>query len=185
MNLFEFVMVLVSIIVGLGIAALLTGIANILRARPSVRTYWVHSTAIAMVSLAHVQVWWESWDLSVATEWSFIGLLMMLGSPVCLFLISHLLFPESLTDRDLSEYYYSMGSTVWLIGAAATLFGTLFRPIAFGASVLSLGNVATIPTALVCVILASTRDRRVHSVLVPIIFLTILFDTVLVTGVQG
>ena len=89
-------------------------------------------------------------------------------------------------DNALQERLRSLGDrSGFRETAAATLFGTLFRPIAFGASVLSLGNVATIPTALVCVILASTRDRRVHSVLVPIIFLTILFDTVLVTGVQG
>ncbi|MGI9628824.1 MAG: hypothetical protein ACR2QM_18460, partial [Longimicrobiales bacterium] len=123
MELFEFVMVLVSIIVGLGIAALLTGLANMLRARRTLgtrhalRTYWVHSLVIPMVFLALAQVWWESWGLSAVPEWSFLGLLMMLSSPICLFLISHLLFPESLTDVDLSEYYYTMGGTVWLIGA--------------------------------------------------------------------
>lgn len=110
---------------------------------------------------------------------------MMLGSPICLFLISHLLFPESLKEADLSEYYYTMGGSVWMIGAGAALLDTFSRPVAFGTSVLEAGNLATVPTVLVCLILASTRDRRVHSLLVPVIFLTILFDTVLVTGVQG
>jgi len=185
MELFEFVMVLVSIIVGLGIATLLTGVANLLRARGTVRLYWVHSLAVALVFLAHAQVWWESWDLNSAPQWSFGGLLMMLGSPICLFLISHLLFPETLRDADLSEYYFEMARVVWPIGAMATLIGTFFRPVAFGSSILETGNLATIPTLLLCFVLASTSARRIHSVLVPTIFLVILLDTVLVTAVQG
>ena len=46
MQLFEFLMVLVSIIVGLGVAELLTGLARLLRARKSVRFYWVHALLI-------------------------------------------------------------------------------------------------------------------------------------------
>lgn len=181
MELFEFVMVLVSIIVGLGMATLLTGVANFIRARRSISPYWVHTLLIPLVFLAHAQVWWESWSLSAAGEWSFVGLLMMLGSPICLFLISHLLFPESLTEAVLSDYYFEIAPVVWLLGAAASLIGTLFRPIAFGSSLLEVGNVATIPTVLICFILASTRDRRIHGVLVPAIFGVVWLDTVLIT----
>ena len=185
MELFEFVMVLVSIIVGLGITALLTGLADMLRARRTIRPYWVHSLVIVLVFLALAQVWWESWGLAAATEWSFVGLLMMLTSPICLFLISHLLFPETQAGTDYSEYYYSMGGAVWWIGAAAAISGTFFRPIVFGAPLAQAGNLATVPTVLVCVVLASTQDRRVHALGVPLIVLTILLDTLLVTGVQG
>ena len=185
MALFEFVMVLVSIIVGLGIATLLTGVANVLRSGESVRLYWVHSLAVVMVFLAHAQVWWESWDLNSVPEWSFGGLLMMLGAPICLFLISHLLFPESLSDVDLSEYYFSVARVVWPLGAATTLLGTLFRPVVFGTSVLEVGNAASIPATILCLILASTQNRRVHAVVVPAFLVLIWFDTILVSGVQG
>ena len=149
MQLFEFLMVLVSIIVGLGIATLLTGIASLIRVRGSIRPYWVHTVLIALVLLAHAQVWWESWGLSWASEWSFLGLLMMLGTPVCLFLISQLLFPESPSGVDLAEYYFQNSRILWLLGAGATLIGTLFRPIFFGAPLLEVGNLASAPTLLV------------------------------------
>ena len=185
MALFEFVMVLVSIIVGLGIATLLTGVADILRAGPAAKPYWVHSLVVVMVFLAHTQVWWESWDLNAAPQWSFGGLLMMLGAPICLFLISHLLFPETLTDVDLSEYYFRLAPRVWPLGAMTTLFGTFFRPVAFGSSIFDAGNLASVPAVLLCLILASTRNRRAHTVLVPAFLLLILLDTILITGVQG
>jgi hypothetical protein len=185
MALFEFVMVLVSIIVGLGIATLLTGVADVLRAGDTVKPYWIHSLTVVMVFLAHAQVWWETWDLNAAPQWSFGGLLMMLGAPICLFLISHLLFPETLTGVDLSEYYFQVARVIWPLGAMTTLVGTLFRPVAFGSSVLHVANLASIPMVIVCLILASTRDRRVHTVLVPAILILIWLDTILITGVQG
>jgi hypothetical protein len=43
MSLFEFLMVLVSIIIGLGIAEILTGVARQIRCRGSIHRYWVHS----------------------------------------------------------------------------------------------------------------------------------------------
>ena len=70
MQLFEFLMVLMSIIVGLGIAALLAGVADLLRARNSTSFYWVHSLLVAVIFLALAQVWWESWDLRAAPEWT-------------------------------------------------------------------------------------------------------------------
>ena len=81
LQLFEFLMVLMSIIVGLGIAALLTGVADLLRARRVTVVYWVHAMLVMIIFLALAQVWWESWSLRTAPEWTFVGLLMMLASP--------------------------------------------------------------------------------------------------------
>ena len=109
---------------------------------------------------------------------------MMLASPVCLFLISHLLFPAS-TDRQLEAYYIEIAPTVWILGALATTMGTLFRPIIFGGPLLTMDNLATVPTLAFCLVLAATRRTRVHSVLVPAIVLIILLDTLLINRVLG
>ena len=183
MTLFEFVMVLVSIFVALGMATLLTGVADIIRARKSIRHYWVHTLIVTMVFLALAQVWWESWGLNAAPEWSFVALLMMLGSPICLFLISHLLFPESVGGADLAEYYFEVSSVVWSLGAVATLIGTSFRPMAFGAPLFEVGNLASVPTLLICLVLAVSRNRRLHTLLVPALFPVIVLDIVLITRI--
>jgi len=121
--------------------------------------------------------------LSSVPEWSFLGLLMMLGSPVCLFLISQLLFPGSPGGVDLAEYYFQNYRIIWLLGAGATIIGTLFRPVAFGTPLLEVGNLATVPALLICFVLASTQSRRLHALLVPALFFVVLLDTVLVTGI--
>jgi len=43
MGLFEFLMILLSLIIGLGLTEILTGGANLLRARDEVRFYWLHT----------------------------------------------------------------------------------------------------------------------------------------------
>ncbi len=110
--------------------------------------------------------------------------MMMLGSPVCLFLIAHLLFPAPAAGVDLTGYYFEASTAVWLFGAGATTIGTLFKPVVFSESIFDAGNIATVPTLIVCLALASTRNRRVHSVLVPALLLVIFLDIVLVTGMQ-
>jgi hypothetical protein len=75
MSLFEFLMVLVSIIVGLGIAEILTGVARLIRCRESARPYWVHSLLVVSIFFALLQQWWELWELREVPEWTFIALL--------------------------------------------------------------------------------------------------------------
>jgi len=41
-GLFEFLMVLVSVVIGLGLTEILTGAASLIRARDEVRFYWIH-----------------------------------------------------------------------------------------------------------------------------------------------
>ena len=150
MHVFEFLMVLVSIVIGLGLAALLTGGANVLRVRRQVHVYWVHALLVVGFFLAQAQVWWESWGLMPASEWTFVGMLMMLASPVFLFLGSHLLFPQSADLADLEEYYYEIAPIIWLLGAGAVTVGTLFRPVVFGEPLLSVDNFSSLPTLVVC-----------------------------------
>jgi len=68
MSLFEFLMVLVSIIIGLGLAEILTGIAKMIRARASIQPYWVHAVAVVVLFGALLQQWWEIWGLRMRSE---------------------------------------------------------------------------------------------------------------------
>ena len=55
LSLFEFLMVLVSIIIGLGMAEILTGTANLIRCRDSIHGYWVHGVIVAAIFFAQLQ----------------------------------------------------------------------------------------------------------------------------------
>ncbi len=63
MDRFAFVMVLFSIIVGLGITELLTNVARQIRLRSKTKFSLLYTSVVAILFVALVQQWWEAWAL--------------------------------------------------------------------------------------------------------------------------
>ena len=185
MGLFEFLMVLVSIIVGLGVAELLTGVARAIRRRTSVEFYWVHLVLVLVLFLSLLQQWWEIWDLRDVSEWSFVALLTMLAAPVCLFLMAHLVFPEPVDGADFEEYYYGEMRPIWGLGLVTVVASTSFRPLVFGNNLFSADNATSLIAILVLFVLLTSTRRSVHSTLVPLLLLSVLVDILVWSRVLG
>ena len=176
MSLFEFLMVLVSIIVGLGIAEILTGIARLIRCRGSIQGYWVHSVVVALIFLALLQQWWEVWGLRDAPEWTFHGLLMMLTGPVGLFLIAHILFPEPMQRANVREYYYGAMRPIWWLGAVTVVLATSFRPLIFDSNLLSPDNATSFLFLIGFIALATSKRPIIHAIILPTSLLLLILD---------
>lgn len=180
MSIFEFLMVLVSLIVGLGVAELLTGVAGIIRDRDTVKTYWVHSLFIVIVFLALLQQWWEIWGVRDLPLWTFPGLLMMLGAPVGLFLIANLLFPDPIKGADFRDFYYQRMKPVLWIGVATVLLSVTFRPLVLGTDLIALDNVSSLLIMVVFASLAFTQKSWFHSLMVILVLCALAADVLLV-----
>lgn len=182
MSLFEFLMVMVSLIIGLGIAELLAGVAGIIRHRASIQHYWVHSIFVLIVFIALLQQWWEIWEIHDMKAWTFLGLLMLLGGPVGLFLISHLIFPERLENADIETYYYGrMVPALW-IGVATTVVATLFRPTILGSDLLSIHNLSSLLFITLFASMALIKNRIFHAVAALLILSSLLADILMISG---
>ena len=164
MGLFEFLMVLVSVVIGLGLTEILTGAANLLRARESVRFHWFHVLFQLGVFFALLQQWWEFWDMEGMGEISYLAVLAIPAPPVLLFLIANLLYPRSPEGADLEEYYYRQAPLLWALVIAGTVEGAFLQPLIFGEPVLHPANLSGIPMTAICVVLSVSKNRRVHSV---------------------
>ena len=176
MALFEFLMVLVSIIVGLGMAEILAGVARALRRRASIRFYWVHMVLVLAMFIALLQQWWEIWGLRVASEWSFLALLVMLTAPVCLFLIAHLLFPEPVDGADFQEYYYREMRPIWLLGVVAVVASTSCRPLFFDETLFSADNATSFLGFVGFVMLFTSKRRKLHATFISLLLILLLLD---------
>jgi len=179
MGLFEFLMVLVSVVIGLGLTEILTGAANLLRARRTVRFHWFHGLFQFGVFFALLQQWWEFWDMEGMGEISFIAVIAILAPPVLLFLIANLLYPSQPEGADLEAYYFQQASLLWGFVIAGTLEGTFLQPMIFGEPVFHPANISGIPMVAICLVLATSKNRRTHWFLGPIIILIVLLDTIL------
>jgi len=182
MGLFEFIMVLLSIIVGLGIAELLTGVANTLQNRHTVRVYWVHAALTAAIFLALVQQFWEAWGLRYVDVWGFGAMLQMLAAPICLYLCARLLFPDPIKDCDLEVHYYDTMRPVWVLLGIGTLVSTTFRTLAFDAPLLVAENLTSLIILIGVAALWVVQHRAVHAFAVSLALILVIGDIAVWTG---
>jgi hypothetical protein len=110
MNAFEYLSVLISIILALGMTRVLAGVGEMLHARTHRRIYWVHVVWIVNLFIYLVVAWWIFYRWRNQQEWNFYLFVFVLISPTLLYLASMLLFPpETSTDEsiDYKKHYYA------------------------------------------------------------------------------
>jgi hypothetical protein len=106
MSKFEFVLVIVSLILGLSITTLLQGMADLYRARHRVQLdcqtwFWV----IALLAI-QAQMFFGAWGLRNLGEWKPVVLFTFMLGPILLFASSVLLLPrvDAETPSSMVEY---------------------------------------------------------------------------------
>lgn len=183
MDRFSFVMVLLSIIVGLGVTELLTNVARQIKERATIKFYWPHAFTAAIIFVALLQQWWEMWGLQSVESWSFPILFLMLAGPAGLYIISHILFPVKIAGADFKAHYLGNAVLIWSIAAVVVVIATSFRPISFGVPLLVPDNVSSLVMLILFVSLAVIRVGIFHAIVLPIIFLALVADVVMFNNV--
>jgi len=123
MDPFEYVMVLTSLILGLGITQILTGVANLILRMDIVKFYLPHTLWIILTFGFHVQEWWFDYEYATSVKvWRLMDFLFLVLYPIMLFILARLLFPSNLNkgEIDLKVFYYANYRKIFLI--------TLFLP---------------------------------------------------------
>lgn len=104
---FEYVTILVSIILGLGITKILSSLAELLYDFRRVRFFWVHSIWVVLILYIHVQEWFILYELKDYPTWKLPVFLFILLYPITLFLAASMLFPviENDEEVDLKKFF--------------------------------------------------------------------------------
>ncbi|HJT82769.1 MAG TPA: hypothetical protein VJ719_16350 [Chthoniobacterales bacterium] len=92
---FDYLSVLVSIVLGLGIAQLLSGFGRWLEQRATLRPYLPAIAWAAFLLIVHVQTWWSMFGLRHWATWTFLQFSLVLLQPVILYLMTVLIFPSA------------------------------------------------------------------------------------------
>src|SRR5882724_7273094 len=168
MGAFEYLSVLISIILALGMTRVLAGVGEMLQAGSRRHIYWVHAIWIVNLFPYLVVAWWIFYRWRNQQPWTFFLFIFVLFSPTILYLASSILFPpESAPDEfvDYKTHYYSNHRAFFIV------FG-LFMPVDVVDSLLkglphflALGTSYFISGALFfagLVTAAITRNERYH-----------------------
>lgn len=169
MSSFEYLGILVSVVLGLALTRLITGLSVSMIRQRQVKTYWVQRAWTAGIWLYVLGIWWGmvSWDF--LPQWTYTLFLFIMLYATILFLLADSLYPHSMTPgTDLKQYFYAQRKWFFgllALGAIVDVPETLLkasmglRPVP-GAYPLFVG-----PWFIMAVIGYATDNQKVHSVL--------------------
>lgn len=167
---FPHIRIVMGMVVGLGVTRLLTGVARIIQHPGQYRLYPVHLAWVASVLLTLIHFWWWEFGLFGITRWTFEAYLFIVAYAVMLFLLSALLFPDSMFDYAGYEDFF-ISRRGWFFGLlAATFAADLVDTLIKGKEHFErFGWEYLIRTPLLftlCIVAAITTNRRFHAVFV-------------------
>jgi hypothetical protein len=119
---FNYLAVLNSIVLGLGITHLLGGVARAISRRASTEFYWPTLVWICLLFILIIQVWWVDFSLRGVTHWTLAGFASTLLIPATLYFMAFLILPEA---SDMRKAYFE--NRVWFFALliAVPVFGSL------------------------------------------------------------
>ena len=92
----EYLLPLVSVLIGLAIADLVASLHRLLKARDRVRWHWLPLQWAAVTFLILLAYWWSFYDVAQAAVWNN---LFAFGSHIALLIILYLIAAAALPDR--------------------------------------------------------------------------------------
>ena len=185
MSIFEYIGVLVSVIMGLGITHLVTGMSKLIQHRSEVRLYMPHMLWTLNILIFILLIWWGMFNWSSHETWYAYEYLFIALYSIVMFFLASLLYPwDMASDVDVREHFF--GNRMWFFGVllvawAIDVLATLvkadvgLRPVPTG----YFGFIGV--QILIATVGLLTSNRVVHAIL-PASFLIIVLSLVLFSG---
>jgi len=179
MTVMEFILVAHAILTGLGIAELLRGFADLIRAAPVTFSRRLIGIA-AWTLLLFFQLWWAIWRLGARDAWSFTDFLVMLLPVVILYLLARLSFPKEIDGADLKQYYERVAPALWFLVAGVYISFAIFQPILYGSfqPVLLMSQLGIAIAALVA---AKVDSKKFHFTLLALMLAQVVWRGLIMT----
>jgi hypothetical protein len=168
LSLFEFLGVLISVVMGLGIAHILSGMSKTIHLRDVVRPYWVHTAWSVNTLFLIITIWWGMFWWSSLEQWHFYQYLFVISYAIVLFLAASILYPwdvEPGFDFEVHFYrnrpfFFGILALAWAIDIPETILkadqGLRSLPELY---------LVVVPSMLVLSIVAAiTGSRRFHAI---------------------
>ena len=119
MDPYEYLTIFISVVLGLAVVHLLSGVSLMLDTRVRQRADWIHAVWTINVFVTTLLVWWFNFSLTAVQSWTLLHFLNLVAYSVVLYLLSGLLFPvrgaEIIDFRAHFEANRPLFFMVWLV----------------------------------------------------------------------
>ncbi len=122
MSIFEYLVALVSVVVGLAVAHTLSGLLRIVHNRDTVRLDWLSLVWTGTLLLWIVFFWWFTFAGAEAPQWRMQNLLFVLGYAAAIYFVLGLLYPHEI-GRGFDMRTHFETNRRWFFGSLLVLGG--------------------------------------------------------------
>jgi len=178
---FEYLLALVSILVGLAIADLALSLHRLLRMWKTVRWDWLPLASAFVVALLILNFWWAFYTIGHYEIWTYyISFLVLATYLICLFLLASAALPDHVPEGgiDLRDYYHAHHRYFWSLFSFSLLLVSVISVLPsigrFSTTQIAISQIGNVVLLCICVSLIWTSNRRYHAVIVPLLFLVFL-----------
>ena len=182
MTAFEYILPLVSVLVGLALADLAVSLHRLLRARRRVRWDGLPLAAALLAALTVLNLWWGLFSSQELAFYQTLGGFLPLAAMlVVLFLLNAAALPDAVPDEglDLRAFYDANGPYFWSLYAtliAIVVVHLVAARLAEGLSVGPRDYVNNLFLLGLFVVLARVRHRALHAVAVAVLLVLFLSE---------
>lgn len=177
MTLFDFVTVMVSMILALSLGHLLDGIAHLYKARERVKWHLPHTLWMVTLVITLINHWWTLWDFR-ALDWNYVFFLYILVAPVTLSFATNLIAPERAGDEpaDLAQQFVRVRRPFAITMFVYALAMWFDGPLLAGQDVF--GSIGLLHIPMLGAFALTYVGGRVSSVLAPCVMIVLLFTVI-------
>lgn len=172
---FEYVTVLISIILGMGITQIVSGFAQIIHRWEQTKIYLPHLILIILLFVIHIQEWWVTYDLRTYQFWRLPVFLFIILYPVVLYILARILFPIRWPRGgvDLKKFYFENYRRIYLFIIVSAVLAIIDNVFIGGYALSDQPAQFTLIVLLTIVILVRKENEWIHQI-TPVIMLCIL-----------
>lgn len=167
MGSFTWIATILSMVLGLGVARLLTDFINAVRARHASRVSWVPLAWAGCIFLAQVQFWWAFGALaSVHPAWTFAEFLGLVSFVMLLFASGAQLLPSTDPERDqgLRTFFARRGRWALVTLSVYLACSVLVNVAYFGANPLAPWLAIDLAIIALTMLVFFSRSERVQQI---------------------
>ena len=162
MSAFEFVIAMVSVVLSLGVAHSLGGLAQLLQGSHKVRWSLTHAVWWAVIFSCNLDLWLSLWVIPQDRSWPFVSFLAAFGAACMVYLANYLATPRPAAGAEVIDLWsFHMANRKRYLTAQLSY---LLIGIVLNATVLpekfALVNVTTAGPAAVCMVLGILIPNR-------------------------
>jgi len=164
---FDYLGVLLSVVLGLALTNLIFGLSNLIHARRDVRPYWVQIVWAGGVLIYVLAVWWGMFWWRHLQDWRFEQFLFLISYAIVIFMVAAILFPPVASEVSDPERHF-FDNRRWFFGLLALAL-ILDVPETLAKQTAGLRDVPTeyklfLPFALTLAVIGwTTANRRIQA----------------------